>query len=118
MTNLKLKLRTGFRKDQCHTIDGDEAHKAYYLFLHPDERGVFSNGVALIGRNIQSIEPDYNATMGWNHEYELNVDDYIDLKNKGVDRKMRDLLALAKNVAQSIAVESINLPLSQIKLLN
>ena len=45
MKDLKIKIITGFRKDQYYTIDAEEAHKAYYLFLNPEERGVFNNGV-------------------------------------------------------------------------
>ena len=117
MNNLKIKIITGFRQDQHYTINADEAHKAYYLFLHPEERGIFNNGVALIGKNIQGIEPDYNSTMGWNKGYELNADDWNDIRNKGVDRKLRDVLSLAKEVAQ-FQPQKINLPLSDIKQLH
>ena len=75
MKDLKIKIITGFRKDQYYTIDAEEAHKAYYLFLNPEERGVFNNGVAMIGKNVQGIEPDYHATMGWNSTHTLDSDD-------------------------------------------
>lgn len=116
MKNLKIKIITGFRKEQHYTIDADEAHKAYYLFLHPDERGVFKNGVAIIGQNIQGIEPDYNATMGWNADHNLDGDDWHELRQKGIDRELRDLISLASTVAKTQS-EKINLPLSEIKLL-
>lgn len=99
MNNLKVKIIVGFRRDQFYTIDADEAHKAYYLFLNPEKRGVFNNGVALIGSHIQSIEPDYNATMGWNPEHQLASDDYNELRAKGVDTKLRDTLYAAKQTA-------------------
>jgi hypothetical protein len=111
MNNLKVKLITGFREDQHYTIDADEAHKAYYLFLHTEERGVFSNGVAIIGKNIQSIEPDYNATMGWHSTHELDSDDFAEIRSKGIDRKLRDVLYQAKEVAMIGNPEMLKLPL-------
>lgn len=116
MNHLKIKLICGFRKDQSYTIDADEAHKAYYLFLHPEERGVFKNGVAIIGRNIQGIEPDYNATMGWNPDHVRDAYDHNEIRMKGLDIEMRDLLSMAKNAAQNPA--NISLPLSEVKLLD
>ena len=112
-----IKVICGFRKDQQFTVDGDEAHKAYYLFLHPAERGVFNNGIALIGSSIQAIRPDYNATMGWNDDHMIDADDMNDMREKGVDREVRDLMYLAKNVAQSPVLSNMNLPLSEVKLL-
>lgn len=97
---LKAKIITGFRKDQEHTIEADEVHKAYYLFLHPDERGIFNNGLAIKGSDIQSIVPDYNATMGWNKSHILDDDDWNEINRLGVDRKMRDLLCESKELAQ------------------
>lgn len=98
MENLKIKIITGFREDQYYVIDGNEAHKAYYLFMHPEERGVFKNGVALIGKNIQGIEPAWNETMGWNPTHELDDDDWNDIHQKGIKPKMRELLTEAKRV--------------------
>jgi hypothetical protein len=98
MENLKIKVITGFREDQYYVIDGNEAHKAYYLFMHPEERGVFKNGVALIGKNIQGIEPAWNETMGWNPTHDLDNDDWNDIHQKGIKLKMRELLTEAKRV--------------------
>jgi len=88
---MKIKLITGFRRDQYYTIDAEEAHKAYHLFLNPEQRGVFDNGVALKGENIQGIEPDYNSTMGWNADHVLEAEDWNEIKSKGVDRLLREV---------------------------
>lgn len=112
---MKIKIKTGFRTDQHYTIDAEEAHKAYWLFLNPNERGVFNNGVALRGQDIQSIEPDYNATMGWNPTHILDSNDWNELREKGIDRKLRDILTSAKQVAQIEAPEKMNLLLSEIQ---
>lgn len=114
MRNLKIKIITGFREDQAYTVDAEEAHKAYYLFLHPEERGIFKNGLAIIGKNIQGIEPDYHATMGWNQGYKLGPDDYADLRSKGVDIALRNCLSEAKEIAINLP-DKINLPISEIK---
>lgn len=117
MNNLQIKLIIGFRQDQYLIIDSEEAHKAYYLFLHPEERGVFKNGVALIGKNIQGIEPAYNETMGWNPTHQLDDDDWNDIRKKEIDIKMRDMLAEAKKVSYLIEKNPrmLNEPLSELK---
>ena len=98
MENLKIKVITGFREDQYYVIDGNEAHKAYYLFMHPEERGVFKNGVAVVGKNIQGVEPAWNETMGWNPTHELDDDDWNEIHKKGIQSKIRELLKEAKRV--------------------
>lgn len=114
---LKIKVITGFRDNQYYTIEADEAHKAYYLFLNPEKRGVFNNGVALIGKNIQGIEPDYNATLGYNPTYKLEADDWNELRRKGTDKELRIVLQEAKEVAYQAETDPsvISLPLSEAK---
>lgn len=114
---LKIKIICGFRKDQQYTIGVDEAHKAYYLFLHPDERGIFSTGLALTGRQIQSIEPDYNASVGWNPDHVMNGDDWNEIRAKGIDTELRDIMYVAKSVSQTATQLQINRPMSEMKLL-
>lgn len=99
MRKYYIKVITGFREDQQISIPMQEAHKAYYLFKHPEARGVFNNGVALIGKNIQEIKPDWNKTMGWTDTHELDSYDFLELRNKGVEEKMRELIVKAKDVA-------------------
>lgn len=113
MKKLKIKMITGFRKDQAYTIEADEAHKAYFLFLNPEQRGVFNNGVAIIGQDIRHIEPDYHATMGWNSTHIMDGDDWNEVRTLGVERQLRYVLAQAKEIA-SKRPEMINAPLSEI----
>lgn len=111
-----IKIITGFRDDQHYSISDNEAHKAYYLFNNPEKRGVFENGVALIGKNIQGIEPDWNATMGWNPSHKLEGDDWNEIRANQVDVRLRATLEAAKRVAQ-IAEKNpklLELPLSDI----
>lgn len=114
MKSLKVKIITGFRKDQHYTIEADEAHKAYYLFLHPEQRGVFNNGVAVIGQDIRSIEPDYQATMGWNNTHQLDSDDWNEIHQSGIVPEIRSMLITARQVAQLALPEQMNQPLSQL----
>lgn len=119
-----IKVITGFREDQYVIIPMQEAHKAYYLFKHPDERGVFENGVALLGRNISEIRPEWNKTMGWNETHHMGDDDWNEIAQKGVEKKMHALIGVAKEVAHQIEKEPTlaKLPLGEIiesrKLLN
>lgn len=116
--NMKLKIITGLRQDQYFVIDGEEAHKAYYLFLNPEKRGVFENGVAIIGQDIRGIDPAWNESMGWNPTHKLDDDDWNYIREKGQDRKMQDLITKAKELGYSKNVEIFKLPMSEVKLLN
>jgi hypothetical protein len=96
---MKIKIICGYRKEQEYSVSAEEAHKAYYLFLNPEQRGIFSNGLAIVGKDIQRIEPDYHGTMGWNSTYQMVDDDWNEVKRLGLDRKFRDLLSEAKEKA-------------------
>lgn len=96
---MKIKIITGFRDDQYYVIDSEEAHKAYYLFNNPEARTVFNNGVALIGKNIQGIEPAWQESMGWNPTHKLDSDDWNDIRGRHKDEQMRNILAEAKQVS-------------------
>lgn len=115
-----IKIITGFRNEQYYVIEDNEAHKAYYLFNNPEARTTFENGVALIGKNIQGIEPAYNETMGWNPIHVLTTDDWNDIRNKKIDIKLRDVLTNGKRIA-SLAANDVSLlskQLSEILLLS
>lgn len=110
---MKVKIICGFRKDQEYSIDMEEAHKAYYLFLNPQERGIFENGLAIKGEQIQEIVPDYHGTMGWNSTHILDDDDWNEMRKKGIDKLLTHNLSRAKQVAQ-LSNSPINLPLSEV----
>lgn len=118
MKNLKIKLITGYGKDEHHSISAEEAHKAYYLFLHPEVRGVFSSGLAIIGKDIKRIEPDYTGTMGWNPNHTLTAEDMNEVLDRGIDRQLRDVLSEAKSLAYNLQPAQLNKPLSELKLLS
>jgi hypothetical protein len=115
---LKVKIIMGYRKDQEHTIDIEEAHKAYHLFMNPEKRAIFSDGLAIKGKDIEAIVPDYHATMGWNKSHTLDAYDFEELKEKGIDSKIRELLYEAKQIAVNVKDEKLFLkPLSEVKQL-
>src|SRR5215212_4616731 len=97
---MRIKVITGFRKDQRHSIVAQEAHKAYYLFLNPDARTIFSNGLALKGSEIDRIEPDYQGTMGWNPTHTIDDDDMNEIRERGIDRKLRSIMSAASAIAR------------------
>ena len=107
----KIKVVCGFRKEQEFSINANEAHKAYYLFNHPDKRGTFDNGLAIKGSDISRIEPDYNATMGWNHTHTLTHDDWNELHASGVANKLQRILASAKEIGRHGESEDFKTPL-------
>jgi len=112
--NYPIKLVTGYRADQYQIISSDDAHKAYYLFLHPDKRTIFSGGIAIRGEDIKSIEPAWHEAMGWNPTHQLDSDDWNEIRDKQLDHQMRNVLSLAKEVAMLAKPEEINMPLSQL----
>lgn len=108
--NYKVKIIVGFRRDQEYSIDANEAHKAYYLFNHPDKRGTFNNGLAI--SNVQDVVPDYQGTMGWNPTHILDNNDWNEIRKKKVHTKLRNILASAKEIAKLADSEEIKQPLS------
>jgi hypothetical protein len=96
MKNLKIKLIKGYREDQYSIIDAEEAHKAFYLFLNPSERGAFSNGVLAIGADIKDIQPAWNETMGWNPLHKINTEDWNEIRSCGLEAQMIDVVADAR----------------------
>lgn len=114
-----IKIITGFREGQHCIIEDWEAHKAYYLFNNPEARTTFENGVALIGKNIQGIEPAYSETMGWYPTHRITGDDWHEIRKLGVDDRLRDTLRQAREAAR-MAEKDISLlskPLTEIKIL-
>jgi len=114
-SKFKVKIVCGFRKDQEFSIDANEAHKAYYLFANPEKKMIFANGLALKGSDIQRIEPDYNATMGWNPSHTLTGDDWNVLASGGVNKKFAAILAGAKEVARGGGVADLQKPLIELR---
>lgn len=111
---MKIKIITGFRKDQAYSIPMEEAHKAYYLFFNPDARTVFADGLALKGSDIDRIEPDYQGSMDWNPNHILDQDDLNEIHKLGIDSKLRLVMNRASSVAKIASEEMLNLPLSSV----
>ena len=116
MKKYYIKLVTGFRDDQFITIPMQEAHKAYYLFRNPEQRGVFDNGLAVVGSSIKEIHPDWNATMGFNPDHKLDADDFNQINGEGISEKMNLLLEKAKQVSDLISTQPqlMKLPLKDV----
>lgn len=97
-----LKIVCGYDEDRHYPIPAQEAHKAYYLFKNPDKRGVFDDGLAIIGKEIRIIQPDYHTTMGWNKTHELNDDDWNYLIGQDITEKMKEIMGNAKEIGELI----------------
>lgn len=67
------------------TIDEDELEKAIFSFI-TGKPVLFKSGAAI--RHIESIMPDYHATMGWNEGHKLGADDFAEIRSRGVENKL------------------------------
>lgn len=114
---MKIKLIVGFRRDQEHSVDIEEAPKAYYLFTHPEARAVFSDGLAIKGSQIDEIVPDWQGTMGWNPTHTLTEDDWSEIRSSGKRIALQNLMVEAKHVAEIGNEAYLALPLSEVKKL-
>lgn len=118
---MKIKIicrsTDNFGNKESYSIDESEAHKAYYLFLHPDTRSVFKNGLALKGSDIDRIAPDYHGTMGWNPNHKLDAEDWRELRAEGIENKLGTLMVRASEIGRSCRPEDLQLPMSEVKLL-
>lgn len=85
---LKYSIVYGFNSEQQITIGADELEKAYGLFLMGG-RAVFKSGDAIDAKYIRAIRPDFQSTMGWSKDHALKSDDYNELSDSGVDKKLR-----------------------------
>jgi hypothetical protein len=81
------KIIRGYSAEDYIEITPDELEKANYCFLTKKD-SIYSGG-AVKGSEILAIQPDYHKTMGWNRGYKLQAEDYSELKEKGIDRKMQ-----------------------------
>lgn len=111
---MKIKIIVGFRKDQEYSIDAEEAHKAYFLFTHPAARGVFKNGLGIIGEDIKGITPDWHGTMGWNPSHNMDGSDWNDIRSGGYETKMNALLSAASAIAKIASPDELNVPLLEL----
>ena len=120
MKKLKFKVVTGYRIDQFHSIEPDELHKVYYLFLNPDKRGILNDGTPIIGKNILDIAPDYHGIMGWNVGYNIEPTDYEMIEKSGIKDRVAKCKSFANQIALSIQQKPklLQLPLSEIKKTN
>lgn len=100
-----FKVQYGFSQNESTTIELDEVPKAYYLFMKGEGRAIFKNGVAVRGQDILRIEPDWNATMGWNKTYKLTDDDWNEIGEEN-KKRFTELLGNAKEVAYTALKEN------------
>lgn len=95
---MNYKIIRGYNAEDYLEINENELEKAYYCFLEKKD-SIFSGG-AIKGSQILAIQPDFHKTMGWNRGYKLEVDDFAELSQKGIDKKMQKKLSEAKERVQ------------------
>lgn len=94
----KFKVVFGYDAEDYITIDETELERATYAHM-TGKNVAFSNG-SVSGSRIVAIQPDFHSTMGWNRGYQLGVDDFTELREKGVDIKLNNMLASKKERVQ------------------
>ena len=92
------KIIRGYSAEDYIQIAPDELEKAYYCFLTKKD-SIYSGG-AVKGSEIIAIQPDYHRTMGWTRGWKLTAEDYSELRQKGIDKKMQQSLETTKDKVQ------------------
>ena len=93
-----FKIKVGYGENEYVPIDEDELETALFVFL-TEGKGIFKNGVVR-GKDIIGITEDWHKAMGWNKGYELSADDWIDIKEKGVQAEYQGLIGEKKEKIQ------------------
>lgn len=95
---MHYKIKTGYGELDFVPIDQSELETAFYAFLS-ESKAIFKQGVVR-GKDIISISPDYHKVMNWNYTHKLDVDDFAELRSKGIENKAMNLLETAKEKVQ------------------
>ncbi|MHA1401632.1 MAG: hypothetical protein ACTSQE_14880 [Candidatus Heimdallarchaeaceae archaeon] len=98
MSKKTFKIVTGFGEKDYFRIGKDEVARAYHCFL-TEGKMITSEGVALRGRNILRIEPNWNEIMGYTRDHKLSGEDYLDIGEKR-QRHANSLMGIAKENAR------------------
>jgi len=95
-----FKIVTGFGDKDYFRIGKDEVARAYYCFL-TDGQMITAEGVALRGRNILRIEPNWNEVMGYNRDHKISGEDFLDIGSKRQEHS-RLIMNKAKEIAKEV----------------
>ena len=74
---MNYKIKTGFGDDDFTVIDETELAMAMRAQI-TGKVGIFKEG-SISGNSILEIKPYYNRLMGYNREYKLNDEDYLEV---------------------------------------
>jgi len=112
-----FKIVTGFGDKDYFRIEKKELARAYHCFL-TDGQMITEEGIALRGRNIMRIEPNWNEVMGYNRDYKLTSEDYIEIGevrqtySKAIMSKARDIAReVIENGNQKLLKQELDVPL-------
>ena len=96
-----FKIVTGFDASEYFEIDTEELARAYHCFLS-DGKMITKNGIALRGKNILRIEPNWNALMGWNKGYKPTAYDMTFIPKTKKDNAFKIMLLSKKRAATAL----------------
>lgn len=116
MKTKHFKVMRGFGTDDYIPITESELKKAIYA--HMTGTNVAFEMGSISGNHISAVVPDFQRTMGWNPSHKLDNDDWTDIRSRGLDNGMRNMIASAKeDVQMIIATGNTNLLNEPIKTL-
>lgn len=93
-----FKVIKGFRSDEFIPIDETELDKAIYA--HMTGKVVAFNNGSINGSSINSVMPDWHKAMGWNYAHVMEVEDWDEIRSKGVERKYQGAIGESKEKVQ------------------
>lgn len=93
-----FRIKVGYGESEFVSIDETELETAIYIFLK-DSKGVFKNGVVR-GKDIIAITEDWHKEMDWNVGYKLQDVDWAELKDRGITKKYKGVIAGIKDKVQ------------------
>jgi hypothetical protein len=99
--NIKyFKVMRGFNQDDYIPITESELKKAIYAHI-TGTNVAFEMG-SITGTHISAVVPDFHRTLGWNPSHKLDSDDWNDIRGRGLENTMRNLIAEAKQTVQDV----------------
>jgi hypothetical protein len=100
MSKKYFKVMRGFGQDDFIPIDESELASA--LFAHYKGKVAFLNRGSINGAHISAIMPDYARALGYNSNYRMMPDDWVDLDRKGLRTAYEDCLLEAKQLVEMV----------------
>ena len=99
------KVKIGYNADDYISIDNElDLQKILYAFMK--QKKVMLSDCVLDGKSIIWIKEDWNKEMGWSPTYKLGDDDWLEIRQRGVERKYKGYLEDIKSYVNNLISEN------------